>query len=115
MFSGCWSCSLALSDGASAAATLDAIASPTPKLDAPPVSNGQEGQISTQPSAGTDESDVQDLVAEIVDRVSAAGEHRMPLSNVDPFSNTQPPHCHDAAPALSPGSVPGTNLRLNID
>lgn len=81
-------CSLALSDAVPA--IVDAIVS-TSKLDNPPVSGGQEESISTQPSAATDASDVQDVVAAIVDRVAASAENRVPLSDVDPFSSTQQP------------------------
>jgi hypothetical protein len=80
-------CSLALSDAASAA-SIDAIAS-TAKLCTPPVSEGQGAPISTQPSAATEASDVQDVVAAIIENVAAAAEGKVPLHSVDPLSSTQ--------------------------
>jgi hypothetical protein len=101
-------CSLALSDAASPG-PIDTIVS-TAKLDtpraSPPASQGAE--MSTQPSAATEASEVHDIVAEIVESVSAAAEGKVSMRVLNPLSSVQGTQ-QNAQPVLAESeSLPST-------
>lgn len=92
------------------ATQIDAIAS-TSNVDAPPASGCSQGLDSTQASASTDESDVQDVVSDIVARVSDQAETSNSLNDIDPFAQASAPSAESAqSPGLAGAS--STNHQL---